>query len=248
MTIMITKLGVNIDHIATIRQAREALEPDPVAAAFIAETAGAHGITIHLRSDRRHIKDRDLVMLRETVKTRLNVEMATTKEMISVVREARPDTVTLVPERPEELTTEGGLNVIKYHDEISRAIEVFQGDGINVSLFVDPDEKQVEKSMEIGALMIELNTAAYAEAVPAGLDEADPEFVRQLNEIRRITSLASHGGLRVLAGHGLTYRNVYPISSIPQMEELNIGHNIIARAALVGLGPAVQEMLKAMNP
>ena len=245
---MNTKLGVNIDHIATIRQARQALEPDPVAAAFIAEGAGAHGITIHLRSDRRHIQDRDLVMLRETVKTRLNVEMAATDEMIAVVREARPDTVTLVPERPEELTTEGGLNIVKYHEEVSRAIEIFQGDGINVSLFIDPEEKQVEKSIEIGATMVELNTAAYAEAVPAGLNEADPEYVRQLNEIRRITTLASHGGLRVLAGHGLTYRNVYPISSISQMEELNIGHNIIARAALVGLGQAVREMLAAMNP
>jgi pyridoxine 5-phosphate synthase len=245
---MSTKLGVNIDHIATIRQARKALEPDPVAAAFIAEGAGAHGITIHLRSDRRHIQDRDLFMLRETIKTRLNVEMAATDEMISVVREARPDTVTLVPERPEELTTEGGLNIVKYQEEVSRAIEIFEGDGINVSLFIDPDEKQVEKSIEIGAKMVELNTAAYAEAVPAGLNEADPEFVRQLNEIRRITSLASHGGLRVLAGHGLTYRNVYPISSVSQMEELNIGHNIIARAALVGLGQAVREMLEAMKP
>ena len=245
---MSTKLGVNIDHIATIRQARQALEPDPVAAAFIAEGAGAHGITIHLRSDRRHIQDRDLVMLRETVKTRLNVEMAATDEMIAVVREARPDTVTLVPERPEELTTEGGLNIVKYQEEISRAIELFQGDGISVSLFIDPEEKQVEKSIEIGATMIELNTAAYAEAVPAGLNEADPEYVRQLNDIRRISSLASHGGLRVLAGHGLTYRNVYPISSISQMEELNIGHNIIARAALVGLRSAVREMLAAMKP
>lgn len=187
-------------------------------------------------------------MLRETVKTRLNVEMAATDEMIAVVREARPDTVTLVPERPEELTTEGGLNIVKYQEEISRAIELFQGDGISVSLFIDPEEKQVEKSIEIGATMVELNTAAYAEAVPAGLNEADPEYVRQLNDIRRISSLASHGGLRVLAGHGLTYRNVYPISSISQMEELNIGHNIIARAALVGLGQAVQEMLAAMNP
>ncbi len=245
---MNTKLGVNIDHIATIRQARLALEPDPVAAAFIAETAGAHGITIHLRSDRRHIKDRDLVMLRETVKTRLNVEMATTKEMIAVVREARPDTVTLVPESPEELTTEGGLNVIKYYDEISRAIEVFQGDGINVSLFIDPDEKQIDKSIEMGASMIELNTAAYAEAVPAGLNESDPEFNKRLSEIKRVTSHASRGGLRVLAGHGLTYRNVYPVSSIPEMEELNIGHNIIAMASLVGLDQAVKKMLEAMNP
>ncbi|MCK5793141.1 MAG: pyridoxine 5'-phosphate synthase [Anaerolineales bacterium] len=245
---MNTKLAVNIDHIATIRQARLALEPDPVAAAFIAETAGAHGITIHLRSDRRHIKDRDLVMLRETVKTRLNVEMATTKEMIAVVREARPDAVTLVPESPEELTTEGGLNVVKYYDEISRAIEAFQGDGINVSLFIDPDEKQIDKAIEVGASMIELNTAAYAEAVPAGLNESDPEFTRRISEIKRVTSHASRGGLRVLAGHGLTYRNVYPVSSIPEMEELNIGHNIIAMASLVGLEQAVKKMLEAMNP
>lgn len=244
---MITKLGVNIDHIATIRQARKALEPDPVAAAFIAETAGAHGITIHLRSDRRHIQDRDLLMLRETIKTRLNVEMATTEEMISVVVKARPDTVTLVPERPEELTTEGGLNAVLYQDQIARAVEVFHGAGVNVSLFIDPDEEQVDKAVELGVTMVELNTAAYADAVPAGLNSADPEFVRRLNEIRRVTTHASRGGLRVLAGHGLTYRNVQPISSIPEMEELNIGHNIIARAALVGLDAAVREMLAAMN-
>jgi len=244
---MNTKLGVNIDHIATIRQARKALEPDPVAAAFIAETAGAHGITIHLRSDRRHIQDRDLLMLRETVKTRLNVEMATTEEMIAVVVKARPDTVTLVPERPEELTTEGGLNAVLYQDQISRAVDVFHGAGVNVSLFIDPDEEQVDKAVELGVTMVEFNTAAYAEAVPAGLNSADPEFVRRLNEVRRVTAHASRGGLRVLAGHGLTYRNVQPISSIPEMEELNIGHNIIARAALVGLDAAVREMLAAMN-
>ena len=244
---MRTKLGVNIDHIATIREARKALEPDPVAAAHIAEAAGADGITIHLRSDRRHIQDRDLVMLRETVKTRLNVEMATTEEMIAVVREARPDTVTLVPERPEELTTEGGLNVPKYFDEITRAVDIFQGEGIQVSLFIDPHEEQVDKSVETGASMVELNTAAYAEAVPAGINEADREFLKRIEEIRRVTAHASEAGLRVLAGHGLTYRNVYPVSSIPEMEELNIGHNIIARAALAGLGTAVQEMLLAMK-
>jgi pyridoxine 5-phosphate synthase len=244
---MSTKLGVNIDHIATIRQARKALEPDPVAAAYIAESAGAHGITIHLRSDRRHIQDRDLILLRETIKTRLNVEMAATAEMISVVREARPDTVTLVPERPEELTTEGGLNVIKYQDEIARAIDVFQGEGINVSLFIDPEEQQVDKSISIGASMVELNTAAYAEAVPSGLNEFDPGFITCIDELRRVSSHAAGGGLRVLAGHGLTYRNVYPVSSIPEMEELNIGHNIIARASLVGLRLAVQEMLTAMH-
>jgi len=244
---MRTKLGVNIDHIATIREARKALEPDPVAAAHIAEAAGADGITIHLRSDRRHIQDRDLVMLRETVKTRLNVEMATTEEMIAVVREARPDTVTLVPERPEELTTEGGLNVPKYFDEITRAVDIFQGEGIQVSLFIDPHEEQVDKSVETGASMVELNTAAYAEAVPAGINEADREFLKRIEEIRRVTAHASEAGLRVLAGHGLTYRNVYPVSSIPEMEELNIGHNIIARAALAGLRTAVQEMLLAMK-
>ncbi len=244
---MNTKLGVNIDHIATIRQARKALEPDPVAAAYIAESGGAHGITIHLRSDRRHIQDRDLFLLRETIKTRLNVEMAATEEMISVIREARPDTVTLVPERPEELTTEGGLNVIKYEAEITRAIDIFQGEGINVSLFIDPDMEQIDKSISIGASMIELNTAAYAEAVPSGLNEFDPGFIRCIDELRRLSSHAASGGLRVLAGHGLTYRNVYPVASIPGMEELNIGHNIIARASLVGLKLAVQEMLAAMN-
>lgn len=244
---MITRLGVNIDHIATIREARKALEPDPVSAAYLAESAGAHGITIHLRSDRRHIQDRDLIMLRETIKTRLNVEMATTQEMIAVVREARPDTVTLVPERPEELTTEGGLNVVTHFEDIVRAADIFQNDGIKVSLFIDPDEKQIDRALEAGVPMVELNTSAYAEAVPAGLDPQDPEFIRCLAEIKRVSSYASEGGLRVLAGHGLTYRNVNPIASIPEMEELNIGHNIIARAALVGLRQAVREMLEAMN-
>ncbi|HUV13757.1 MAG TPA: pyridoxine 5'-phosphate synthase [Acidobacteriota bacterium] len=243
-----TKLGVNIDHIATIRQARGAVEPDPVAAAVLAELAGADGITVHLRSDRRHILDRDVRVLRETVTTRLNIEMAVTNEMIGLALKYKPDTVTLVPERPEEITTEGGLDVAGSVEEIRVAVEKLNGAGIEVSLFIDPEETQLMGAVETGAPLIELNTAAYSEAVPKGLKDHDPHFLSELGKITSSASLGEKVGLRVLAGHGLTYRNVFPISAIPQVEELNIGHNIIARAALVGMKCAVSEMLLAMNP
>jgi len=242
-----TKLGVNIDHIATIRQARRAPEPDPVAAAVLAELAGAHGITIHLRQDRRHIQDRDVHLLRQTVKTRLNIEMAVTEEMLSIACEEHPDTVTLVPENPEEITTEGGLDAVKYLKEITTGTKRLHDAGIQVSLFIDPDQGQIDASLETGAGLIELNTAAYSEAVPLGLNEEDPDFQKEFEKMVNCSEYAAERGLRVLAGHGLTYRNVLPISSILEIEELNIGHNIIARASLVGLERAVIEMLEAMN-
>ena len=242
-----TTLGVNVDHVATVREARKAPEPDPVTAALLAELGGAHGITIHLRGDRRHIQERDLRLLREMVTTRLNLEMAVTSEMIDLALEVRPDTATLVPERQEEVTTEGGLNVRKHEKEIGRAIETLQEAGLEVSLFVDPDFKQIEKSSAVGAKLIEINTVAYAEAVPKGLKETDHRFGEELVTLTAAAEHAASLGLRVLAGHGLTYQNVRPVSDMPQIVELNIGHNIVARAVLVGMQRAVQEMLQAMN-
>lgn len=242
-----TKLGVNVDHVATIREARGAPEPDPVTAAQLAELAGASGITVHLRSDRRHIKERDVRLLREIVTTRLNVEMAVSKEMIAIALQLLPDTSTLVPERPEEVTTEGGLDVLKHAGEVGRAIEKLEKGGVAVSLFIDPELDQIEKAASIGTRMIELNTAAYSEAVPRGLKESDPAFRRELEKTIAASKFAASLGMRVLGGHGLTYRNVRPISDIPQIEELNIGHNIVARAVQVGMERAVREMLEAMN-
>lgn len=242
-----TKLGVNVDHIATLRQARRAPEPDPVTAALLAELAGAHGITVHLRSDRRHIQERDVRLLRETVTTRLNVEMAATKEMVRIGLEIRPDTVTLVPERENEITTEGGLDVIRHRKPIQRALEKLEREGIRVSLFIDPDLSQIEEAARLGAGMVELNTAAYAEAVPKGLQESDPGFRSELEKLRAAAEFAASLELEVLAGHGLTYRNVRPVSDLPEIVELNIGHNIVSRAALVGMERAVREMLVAMN-
>lgn len=242
-----TKLGVNIDHVATIREARRAIEPDPVSAAFLAEYAGAHGITIHLRGDRRHIQDRDARLLRETVQTRLNIEMAVTPEMIDLARELKPDTVTLVPESPDEITTEGGLDLLKNGKELTRRIRELREADIGVSLFIDPEPAQLKAATEVGAALVELNTAAYSRAVPKGLKERDPLFE---DELEKLTEAAEEGaslGLRILAGHGLTYRNVFPVSSIPEIEELNIGHNIIARATLVGMERAVRDMLSAMR-
>lgn len=242
-----TKLGVNVDHIATVREARQAPEPDPVAAALLAELAGADGITVHIRGDRRHINERDVRMLREAVTTRLNIEMAVTQEMTDFALEVLPDTVTLVPEREGEVTTEGGLDVIKNHQEIASAIELLKKAGLEVSVFVDPQLDQIERASAVGAEMIEINTAAYAQAVPKGLKESDPGFQREIEKVRVAAHSARDLDLLVLAGHGLTYRNVRPISDIPEIIELNIGHNIIARATLVGMELAVRDMLKAMG-
>jgi pyridoxine 5-phosphate synthase len=242
-----TKLGVNIDHIATIRQARKALEPDPVAAAITAEFAGADGITAHLRGDRRHIQDGDVLRLRETVTTRLNLEMAATSEMVRIALELRPDQVTLVPEKESEITTEGGLNVIENREIVTRVVQALVKGGIQVSLFIDPVLEQVDAAADLGALLIELNTRGYSEASPKSPDLAGPGLQRELTKVVQASERGKKRGLKILAGHGLTYRNVRLISSIPEIEELNIGHNIIARASLVGLDRAVREMLQAMN-
>jgi pyridoxine 5-phosphate synthase len=243
----VTRLAVNIDHVATIRAARRAIEPDPVAAAVLAELAGAHGITVHLRGDQRHIKDSDLRRLRAVVTTKLNVEMAATDAMIEIALDVQPDQVTLVPERPNELTTEGGLNVKSNKEAVESAIQRLQGGGINVSIFIDPDLSQLQAASALGVRLVELNTGKYAEAAPRSLDVAHSAFSDELNKIVHAAEFASNTGLRVLAGHGLTYRNVQPISDIPQIEELNIGHNIIARAALVGITAAVREMLSLIS-
>lgn len=242
-----TRLGVNVDHVATVRQARRAPEPDPVTAALLAELAGADGITVHLRGDRRHIRERDVRLLREVVTTRLNLEMAITEEMMEIATRLLPNTATLVPETDEEVTTEGGLDVMARPESVRSAIRTLEGAGLEVSLFIDPDLEQLDAASRIGAGLVELNTAAYAEAVPKGLSEHEPGYRRELDKMVEASEFAASRGIRVLAGHGLTYRNVRPISRIPQVEELNIGHNIVARATLVGMERAVREMLSAMN-
>ena len=234
------RLAVNIDHIATIRQARKAREPEPLAAALIAESAGAQGITVHLRGDRRHIQDRDLDLLRKAIGTKLNVEMAVTDEMASVARAVKPDQVTLVPERPQELTTEGGLNVVQHSAAVAAFTRQMQGSGILVSIFLDPDAEQVREAKAVGADAIEINTGRYADA-PAR--EADGELKRIADAAR----LGNDVGLEVLAGHGLNYVNVLRIAAIPQIVELNIGHSIVARAALVGMDRAVRDMVALLG-
>jgi pyridoxine 5-phosphate synthase len=242
-----TKLGVNIDHIATIRQARRALEPDPVAAAILAELAGADGITVHLRGDRRHIQDSDVLRLRETVTTRLNMEMAATAEMIRIAGELHPDQATLVPENPSEVTTEGGLDVVGSMESIALAIRVLSAKGIQISLFIDPEPAQIDAAARLGASMIELNTRAFSEACPKSPDLAGAALEHELTKVVQASERGKKQGLKILAGHGLTYRNVRLISSIPEIEELNIGHNIIARASMVGIDRAVREMIQAMT-
>lgn len=242
-----TKLGVNIDHIATLREARKTNEPDPVAAAVLAELAGCHGITVHLRSDRRHIQDRDVELLRETVKTRLNLEMAATEEMIRIAREVKPDTATLVPEFPGELTTQGGLDCVRNYDMISAAAQELEAAAIAVSLFIDPEKQQIEAAQRMGVPIIEINTASYADASLYLTLKTELTAAEALEEIKASAILAGSAGIRVHGGHGLTYRNVRAVSQIPEIEELNIGHNIISRAALVGLDRAVREMLALLQ-
>jgi pyridoxine 5-phosphate synthase len=234
------RLAVNVDHIATIREARKAREPEPVAAAIIAELAGAEGITVHLRGDRRHIKERDLALLRQTISTRLNVEMAATEDMARIAREVRPDQVTLVPERPQELTTEGGLDVVAHAAAVAAFVQPVRDAGIVVSIFIDADPGQVDKARALGADAIEINTGPYTEA--AG--EARHNLVER---IAGAAQLAADQGLEVLCGHGLNYVNVRPIVAIPEIVEANIGHAIVARAALVGLDRAVREMIALLQ-
>jgi pyridoxine 5-phosphate synthase len=228
---------VNVDHIATLRQARRGVEPDPVAAAVLADLAGAEGIIVHLREDRRHIQDRDLRLLRQTVQTKLNLEMAATDEMQRIALEVKPEITTLVPEKREELTTEGGLEVASriafFTDYIGR---IKQGN-ISVSLFVDPDDRQIAASKKAGADWVEVHTGTYANA------RSDRDRAREFDKIVEAAKLAASLGLRVGAGHGLNYVNVKPIARISEVEELNIGHSIISRASLVGLERAVREMI-----
>ncbi len=234
-------LCVNVDHIATIRQARRAREPDPAQAAVLAELAGASGITAHLREDRRHIQDRDVEVLRRLVKTKLNLEMAATEEMVRLALALKPDMATLVPERRQELTTEGGLDVRGQVETIGKAVHALQEGGILVSLFVDPDQDQVSAAARADADLIELHTGAYAEAGDRRAQQGE------MARLIKAATLARELGLRVNAGHGLNYLNVGPVAAIPEVEELNIGHSIIARAALVGIERAVREMLVAMD-
>ena len=240
-----TRLSVNIDHIATLREARRTNEPDPVAAAAICELAGAHGITVHLRSDRRHIQHRDVKVLRETVKTKLNIEMASTEEMVGIAVDVIPDQVTLVPELPGEITTTGGLDCTRNQQAITDAIKRLHTINIAVSLFVDPVEQQIHAALSLGARIIELNTASYSDATL--MNKPTKAGAEALDAIRHAAELAGSRHMQVLAGHGLTYRNVRAIAEIPQVIELNIGHNIIARAALVGLARAVREMVALLR-
>ena len=235
------RLGVNVDHVATVRQARRANEPDPVRAALLAELGGADGITVHLRADRRHIQDRDVEILRRVVATRLNVEMAATQEMLRIALTVKPDQVTLVPERREEVTTEGGLDVVLNSAQLRPVIRTLRDGGLHVSLFVDPDLEQVKESYKIDAHAVEINTAAYADAQDARGREA---------ALRKVADAARHGrklGLGVHAGHGLSYSNVHAIAALPELEELNIGHSIVARAVLVGMERAVREMAELLR-
>ena len=236
-----TRLGVNVDHVATIRQARMARVPDPVEAAFLAEAGGCDGITIHLREDRRHIQDRDLTLLRRTVKTRLNLEMAATQEMVKIALEVKPDVATLVPERREELTTEGGLEVAMNMEYLKKVVRLLKDAEIRTSLFVDPDIEQIKASHRVGADIVEIHTGKYADAKTR--EEASMEFSRILNAAK----VADKLGIEVAAGHGLDYRNVKAVTDIPEVREVNIGHCIVARAVLVGMERAVREMKMAMR-
>ena len=234
-------LGVNIDHVATIRQARRTVEPDPVGAAVLAELGGADGITVHLREDRRHIQDRDVRLLRQTVRTHLNLEMAPTEEMVGIALDIKPDYVTLVPEKREEVTTEGGIDIVSNLDRFTDVVDKLQSANIPVSWFIDAETSQIEAAAKTGAKFIELHTGKYADATNEATRKKELDYLAEGTKI----ALANH--LRVNAGHGLTYWNVYPIACIEGMEELNIGHTIVSRAVLVGMERAVKEMKLAMH-
>lgn len=234
-------LNVNIDHVATIRQARMTDEPDPVWAASICELAGANGITVHLRQDRRHICDRDVEVLKQTVASKFNLEMSIAEPIVKIAERIRPDQVTLVPEKREELTTEGGLDCVKYRKQLAEIVKRMHKKGILVSTFITPDEEQIIASAEIGCDAIELHTGMYANA------KTDKAIEKTLNALRDGRDIAMTSGLVVHAGHGLTYRNIAPVAKIEGICEFNIGHSIISRAVLVGLKQATKEMLRAIN-
>jgi pyridoxine 5-phosphate synthase len=247
---MTARLNVNIDHVATIREARKTIEPSIVTAAVICEQAGADGITVHLRGDRRHIQDRDIELLRDVVTTYLNVEMAATDEMIAIAERTKPDAVSLVPERPGEVTTEGGLDVIKNFDTVKKAVDSLREAGIFVSIFIDPDTDQIDAAKRAGAQQVELCTAEYAELTLSSRAAHGEGAQKAALEVSRIAAASVHAkslGLIVAAGHGLTYRNVAALASIPEITEFNIGHNIISRSVFVGLAQAVREMIAAIQ-
>ena len=234
------RLSVNVDHVATLREARKTDEPDPVAAAFLAELGGADGITVHLREDRRHINDRDLHLLKKTVKLELNLEMASTEEMVAIATKEHPDQVTLVPEKRQEITTEGGLDAAGNSGEIAGVIQTLNRDGIHVSLFIDPDENQIKASKEIGAGAVELHTGEYANASGEGRTV-------QLERIRKGVLQADRLGLLPRLGHGITYQNVHDVVAIAEVREASIGHSIIARSVMVGVEQAVREMVRLLK-
>lgn len=235
------RLGVNIDHIATIRQTRKSYEPDPIAAAVLCDLAGADGIVCHLREDRRHINDDDLRRIRETVKSHLNLEMAGNDEMVRIATNIKPEMVTLVPEKREELTTEGGLDVVTLKDHLRDIVFRLKSAGIKVSLFVDPEISQIKQSSSIEADLVEIHTGHYANAV------TESEVTEEFEKIRAAAIYAAKAGMGVSAGHGLNYHNVKDILQIEEIEELNIGHSIISRAVLTGLDKAVRDMIKIIN-
>ncbi|QDT33243.1 pyridoxine 5'-phosphate synthase [Thalassoglobus polymorphus] len=230
------KLGVNIDHVATIRQARQTIEPDPVWAAALCELAGADGITLHLREDRRHIQDRDLRVMKETVQVKLNLEMGAEPEMTQIALDVLPDQCTLVPEKRDELTTEGGLDVVTHYDRVKTCVDQLLGAGIEVSLFIDPDVEQIRASRKLGVQGVEIHTGQYAEATSEKAQAAELSTLIDASEVALNEDLLLH------MGHGLTYRNVIPIAQIQGVSELNIGHSIVARAVMVGFEKAVREM------
>ena len=229
------RLGVNVDHVATLRQARHVDVPDPVEAALLAEAAGAAGITVHLREDRRHIQERDVERLRARVKTKLNLEMAVTPAMVAYAENAGPDDACFVPEQRQELTTEGGLDVVAHKVKVAAAVKRLQGNGIHVSLFIDPEKAQIESAREVGAHGIEIHTGTYCNAAGVARE-------KELEAVIAAARLARSLGLEVHGGHGLNYQNVSPIAHIPEIVELNIGHSIIARAVIAGIAQAVREM------
>ena len=235
------QLGVNIDHVATVRQARRTNEPDPVWAAALAELGGADCITLHLREDRRHISERDLRILRQTVTVKLNLEMACEAEILEIACDVKPDQATLVPEKREEITTEGGLDLLGNRDRVARAVSRLQQAGISVSLFIDPDPRQIEEAARLKVDAVELHTGQYSLAAPGEARE------KELAVVQKASALVRQAGITLHAGHGLTYRNVGPIATIEAMHELNIGHSIISRAIMVGLEQAVREMKRLVG-
>jgi pyridoxine 5-phosphate synthase len=246
---MTARLNVNIDHVATVRQARRTIEPSVVAAAMVCEQAGADGITVHIRGDRRHIQDADLFVLRQAVTTYLNVEMAATEEMLKIVIDVRPDAVSLVPENPREITTEGGLNVRTNIAIVRAAVSKLRECGILASLFIDPDPEQIEAAREVNAQQVELCTAAYAESTLGAGGIHGEGAARANHELRRLregAALAAQYGLHVAAGHGLTTRNVGAVAQIDEIAEFNIGHHIVSRAVFVGMDQAVREIRDAI--